>query len=293
MRVLVIGVTGQLGHKVYQVLKSRGMSVMGTTRRPELQCQIFDPCEMYLNVDVSRLTHLQRVLTLAAPDVVVNCAGIVRQVPAYRNVVQTIMINALFPQQLAAYCKETGTRMIHISSDCVWDGKRGNYRDYETPNGTDLYAHTKILGEVGGAHCLTLRTSFIGRELEGNAGLLEWFLSNAGGEVNGWVHAYFSGLTSLALARLIGDVIENHPDLDGIWQVSSKRISKHDLLCLARDAFGANIEINPSPEPYIDRSLDSMPFREVTGFKPQTWLEMMAELAADETPYDEIRKATS
>jgi dTDP-4-dehydrorhamnose reductase len=263
---------------------------MGTTRRPKATCRIFDPREVYTNMDVRDWPGVRFVLASAMPDVIVNCVGIVRQAPAYRDAVQVIAVNALFPQQLATYCREHGIRMIHISSDCVWNGERGQYRDDEIPNGYDLYAHTKISGEVDVPGCLTLRTSFVGREIEGTYGLVEWFLSNEGGAIDGWRNAVFSGFTSLALSNLIADVIEHHVDLEGIYQVSTQPISKYDLLCLIRDAYGANIEINGVPEPHIDRSLDSTPFRKLTGFVPQAWPEMIAEMANDKTPYGEIRR---
>lgn len=255
-----------------------------------MTCPIFDPHNVYTNVDVRNWDCIPSVLTAAMPDVIINCVGIVQQVPAYRDVAQVIAVNALFPQQLAAYCRKREIKVIHISSDCVWDGRRGQYRDNEIPNGHDLYAHTKISGEIDVPGCLTLRTSFVGREIEGTYGLVEWFLSNEGNAIDGWQNAIFSGFTSLALSNLIADVIEYCTDLEGIYQVSTQPINKYDLLCLVRDAYDANIEINGISEPHIDRSLDSIPFRELTGFVPQTWAEMIADMANDQTPYDEIRR---
>ncbi|MBP9664969.1 MAG: sugar nucleotide-binding protein, partial [Pyrinomonadaceae bacterium] len=177
---------------------------------------------------------------------------------------------------------------ISVSTDCVFSGRKGNYSESDEPDARDLYGLSKLLGEVKAGNCLTLRTSMIGRELNSQNSLVEWFLSNRGGRVDGWTKAIYSGFPTLELAKIIGDIIEFSPDLRGMYHVSSDPVSKFDLLQLLDDAYGARVEITPSEKVVIDRSLDSTVFREITGYAPPTWAEMVAAMAADPTPYDEF-----
>jgi dTDP-4-dehydrorhamnose reductase len=164
------------------------------------------------------------------------------------------------------------------------------YTEEDVSDAEDLYGRTKFLGEVSGSGCLTLRTSIIGRELQTASGLVEWFLSNRGGQVRGYTRATYTGFTTLALGEIVANVIDRHPDLSGVYQVSSEPINKYQLLCLLNDAFDAQVEIEPYPEVQIDRSLDSSRFRAETGFAPPTWGEMVRAMANDPTPYEEWRR---
>jgi dTDP-4-dehydrorhamnose reductase len=200
------------------------------------------------------------------------------------------MINALFPHQLAQVCELNQVKMIHISTDCVFSGKVGNYSELDIPDGPDLYGRTKLLGEVTGPKALTFRTSLIGRELLGASGLVEWFLSQQGKEVWGYSRSIFSGFTTQAFGKFLLDVIENHGDLQGIWHISSDPISKYDLLQLFKKYFKISIHINGNETLCCDRSLNSGRFRSKFGFLPPTWQEMVQQLAEDPTPYHQMRR---
>ena len=133
----------------------------------------------------------------------------------------SLEVNALFPHRLARLCLATGTRLIHISTDCVFSGLKGSYTEDDKPDPVDLYGHTKLLGEIDRPGCVTLRTSIIGRDFVKRVGLLEWFLSNRSGQVNGFTRAIYSGLTTQALASVIQQLILDHPNIDGLYQVAS------------------------------------------------------------------------
>jgi dTDP-4-dehydrorhamnose reductase len=220
---------------------------------------------------------------------VVNCVGVVKQLAAAKDPVESIAINALHPQVLARACVARGIRFVHISTDCVFDGARGSYREDDVPNATDLYGRSKALGEVDGPGCLTLRTSMIGRELSGTSGLVEWFLTRRGDTADGYAKAVFSGFTTAALASLILQVVTNHAGLEGLYHVSAAPIDKLQLLTRLNRAYGASVVIRPRDQPVIDRSLDSTRFRDATGYTPPTWEAMIAALAADPTPYEALR----
>lgn len=289
-RVLVVGGAGMLGHKLWQTARE-ATETWATVRTaaPALQALGLVDDRTLTDIDVSRPGALDAALDRARPDVVVNCVGVVKQLAAARDPVTSISINALHPHLLAAACARRGCRLIHISTDCVFDGARGGYRETDVTNATDLYGRTKALGEVTGPGCLTLRTSIIGRELSGASGLVEWFLSRAGATADGYAGAIFSGLTTLALSRVILRVIAEHPTLEGLYQVASEPIDKLSLLRLLDEAYGTGVTISRKDEPRIDRSLDGTRFRETTGIEVPAWPDMVADMAADATPYAALR----
>ncbi|HET8772651.1 MAG TPA: SDR family oxidoreductase [Thermoanaerobaculia bacterium] len=291
-RLLILGGAGMLGHKVWQRLSPR-FDTLVTLRSPAAKVGLFDPERVIQGVDVTDFARLDALVADVRPDVVVNCVGIIKQLAEAHEAIPSITINSLLPHRLAAACAQAGARLIHISTDCVFSGRRGMYREDDFSDAEDLYGRSKFLGEVSGPGALTLRTSIIGRELRGTSGLVEWFLANRGGAVDGYEKAIFSGLTTLALADLIGDLIDNfngrHPSLAGLYQVSTEPIDKLSLLNLLNEAYGANVIIRPSSAVRIDRSLDSSRFREATGWSPQPWPALVEAMAADATPYDEWR----
>jgi dTDP-4-dehydrorhamnose reductase len=178
---------------------------------------------------------------------------------------------------------------VQVSTDCVFDGARGRYTEDDHPNATDLYGRTKALGEVGGPRTVTVRTSMIGRQLAGDRGLVEWFLSHRGGAVDGFAEAWFSGLSTAALARTLLDLVTTHAALTGVYHVAADPINKYDLLGRLNVAFAAGIDIRKCETPRLDRTLDGRRFRQATGFASPSWDAMIAELAGDTTPYDQWR----
>jgi dTDP-4-dehydrorhamnose reductase len=281
-----------LGHKLVQVLGARfetWASVRGDAPSPAAAA-VLEPARTIAGVRVEEPASVGRALDTSGASVVVNAVGIVKQADAAKAAVPSIRVNALFPHEIAVECASRGVRLVHVSTDCVFSGLRGGYTEDDLPDATDLYGRSKLLGEVVGAsHALTLRTSIVGRELQGANGLFEWFLSQRGARVRGFSRAIFSGLTTATLAGLIGDLIDRHQGLHGLWHVSAAPIDKLSLLQLLRDALGADVELEPDDSLVIDRSLDSSPFRAATGWTPPTWDTMIADFASDPTPYDELR----
>jgi dTDP-4-dehydrorhamnose reductase len=241
-------------------------------------------------VDVSSFDTVVQALAATKPDVVVNCIGIVKQLEEAKHPIASLRINALFPHRLSGLCGAAGSRLIHLSTDCVFSGRTGNYRETDAPDPEDLYGRTKLLGEVTAANALTIRTSIIGRELQTSHGLIEWLLSNRGKRVRGYANAIFSGLTTHALARIIGDLIAQQGAASGLYHVSSQPISKYDLLVRLNEVLKARTEIDSVAEPRIDRSLDSARFWESTGLARPQWSTMLREMAADSTTYEQWRR---
>jgi dTDP-4-dehydrorhamnose reductase len=291
-RVLVLGGAGMLGHKLCQLYRQR-FEIWTTVRtgyREYARYNLFDPQRVIGGVEATNFDSVVRAIADVKPHAVINCIGIIKQLQSAKDPIISLTINSLFPHRLANLCRAGGVRMIHISTDCVFSGRKGGYSEADVSDAEDLYGRTKYLGEVDIPDCLTLRTSIIGRELSSASGLIEWFISNRGGKVRGYQGAVYTGFTTLALADIIAEVLENHPRLSGLYQVSSQPITKFDLLTLVNETYSLNIQIEPDRNFACDRSLDSSHFRRTTGFNPRSWAEMIAELYRDPTPYDLWRK---
>ncbi|MDT4952897.1 MAG: dTDP-4-dehydrorhamnose reductase [Acidobacteriota bacterium] len=287
MRILILGGSGMLGHKLWQQFAPR-FDTYATFRPAQFSSYerfgIFDKARSIGGVSAEDFESVERAFESAQPEVVVNCIGIVKQDAAAKDPLASISVNALFPHRLAALSRATGARLIHLSTDCVFSGRKGNYVEADTPDAEDLYGRTKLLGEVDYENCLTIRTSMIGRELSGAHGLIEWFLSQQGKTVRGYRRAIFSGFTTLALSEIIASVITDHPQLRGVWHVASEPINKFDLLTLVKEVANLNIRIEPDETFVCDRSLNDARFRQATGFAPPSWSDMILRLFQDTTP---------
>jgi dTDP-4-dehydrorhamnose reductase len=289
-RLLVIGGTGMLGHKVWQLFRDRFDSWVTVRSVQAPAADLFARDRVIPDVHADDFASVAAACEIARPAVVLNCVGIVKQLKAGSDPVPSISINALFPHRLAALTRGIGARLIHISTDCVFAGRRGHYSERDTPDATDLYGRTKLLGEVSGPGCLTLRTSIVGRELSATTGLAEWFLAQRGGHAKGYRQARFSGLTTRALSALLAELVDRHPALDGVYHVASEPISKYDLLCKLNNAYSAGVSIEASDDVRIDRTLDGSAFRQATALAIPGWDDMIADMASDPTPYEEWRR---
>lgn len=290
-RVLILGGAGMLGHKLAQTLAPRFETVVTFRDHvPRAAKEAFAGCEIRENVEVVDFDVVTRVVAAVRPAAIVNCVGIVKQLPAANDPVPSLQINALLPHRLHALARAAGARLVHLSTDCVFSGRKGNYVESDEPDPIDLYGRSKLLGEVEGGGAVTLRTSIIGRQIRGTTGLVEWFLSNRGGSVDGWSRALYSGLTSAELAAVIANVLER-PSLAGLYHVSGEPISKLELLHLVNDVFRAGVSIRQADAMAIDRTLDSARFRAATGWKPRPWREMIEAMASDPTPYEDWRRS--
>ncbi|HQZ83940.1 MAG TPA: SDR family oxidoreductase [Pyrinomonadaceae bacterium] len=292
IKILVLGSTGMLGHKLVQRL-SPHFDVYSTIRSTFASIErfgIFAKDRIIENVEASDAATLERVVGEVSPDVLINAIGVVKQVPSAKDVISTLELNSILPQRLAILSKRFGFRLIHFSTDCVFDGGGGMYTEQDTPNALDLYGKSKQLGEISQENALTIRSSIIGRELSSAHGLVEWFLSNRGGRVSGYTTAIYSGFPTIVIADIIRGLIVRHPDLSGVHHIASEPIDKYELLGLVDEFYDAAIEIEPSDQLVIDRSLDGSAFNALTGFKPEDWPTMIRKMAADTTPYDEFHK---
>lgn len=281
MRILVLGGDGMLGHRLLEQLR-HDHDVRATLRQDAAAYAhygLFPAESTWFGIDVRSLERLTEVFADVRPEAVINAVGIVRHGASAQDAIPSLEINSLLPHRLSVLCRAVGARLVHISTDCAFSGRRGMYRDDDPSDATDLYGRSKYLGEVGDPGCITLRTSMIGLELSRRAGLLEWFLAQRG-SIRGFRRAVFSGFTTAELSRLIETLLVEHPGASGVYHASAEPINKYDLLVAIRDRLGRDVEIVPDDSFHCDRSLDSSRFRAEFGYTPPSWDAMLDELAA-------------
>jgi dTDP-4-dehydrorhamnose reductase len=277
IRLLIIGATGMLGSTLLRYFSGKDdFDAFGTVRTPEalgVFSQQFN-CSIFAGVNLENADHLLRVFDQVKPGIVVNCAGIVKQLAESEDALSTIPLNSILPHRLARLCAVNNSRLIHISTDCVFSGKKGGYLECDQPDAHDLYGRSKLLGEVDYPNAVTLRTSIIGHELNGARSLINWFLAQED-RVKGFTEAIFSGLPAVEIAWVIEKFVLPNPHLRGLYHLSAEPISKYDLLKLVSGVYGKQIDVIPDDALVIDRSLNSSRFREATGFIPKAWPEMI------------------
>jgi dTDP-4-dehydrorhamnose reductase len=280
VKILVLGASGMLGNAMLRVLAEADAHDVYATARSGAVRRHFAPTlaeRIIASVDVENADALARLFDEVRPQAVINCIGLVKQLAAAADPLQALPINALLPHRLARLCGLVGARLVHVSTDCVFDGSKGNYRESDPSDAEDLYGKSKYLGEVAYPHTITLRTSIIGRELDGAHGLVGWFLAQ-NGKVRGYTKAVFSGLPTVELSRIVRDVVLPRPELSGLYHVAAAPIAKYELLRLVAAAYGKAIEIEPDDRVVIDRSLDATRFREATGYVAPPWPELVARM---------------
>ncbi|MCL5071865.1 MAG: SDR family oxidoreductase [Actinobacteria bacterium] len=282
-KILILGGTGMLGHKIWQYFQNRFdtyVTIKGNYQSVS-SFNIFDKKKTLTNISVSHPLRLASAIKKIKPQMVINCIGIIKQNVLAKDPVVNITVNSLFPHQLAKICTSYKAKLIHISTDCVFSGDKGNYSENDAADAKDLYGRSKLLGEVNYGDFLTIRTSLIGHELKGGSGLVEWFFAQKGKAIKGYRNAIFSGLTTLQFADIISKIIINYPSINGIWHVGGKPISKFNLLNLLKKVYNVGVEIRPDKSFVCNRSLDSKRFYKLVDFKIPKWPEMVRKMYKD------------
>lgn len=278
----MLGASGMLGNAVFRVMhEAQSLEVFGTVRSSNVPHLFSKEVEKTIITGCNVTDHdaLVKLFAEVRPDVVINCIGLIKQLADANDPLITLPINAILPHRLANLCDLVGARFVHISTDCVFSGLNGNYKESDISDATDLYGKSKYLGEVDYPHAITLRTSIIGHELQSAHGLIGWFLSQQV-SCRGFRRVIFSGLPTVELARVMRDVVLPKPELTGVYHVAAEPISKYDLLKLVADVYGKTIEILPDDVLTINRSLNSDRFFTETGYKAPSWQELIKTMHA-------------
>jgi dTDP-4-dehydrorhamnose reductase len=281
MKILILGGTGMLGHRLWLEL-SKHHEVAATIRGSSP----FANLPSFEITQIQDYGRLEQIISNYRPEIVINCIGLIKQANEHHNAIMNIELNALLPNKVAQICEKYHSRLILFSTDCVFSGDKGLYKDNDFADADDVYGRTKKLGEVDGQeHVLTLRTSIIGRELRGKASLVEWFLSQKNQQVKGFTKAIFSGFPTKTVGEILNKYVLENKSLHGIYNLSAEPISKFDLITLIKEEIGLPVEIIPYNDFKIDRSLNSSRFREATKFSPQGWKELVKEIFVNDIKY--------
>ncbi len=285
-KILILGAAGTLGHKLLQIGNRLGYTDYGTIRKysPILKKIGILKEQLFCDIDIARekgIKKLEHIVTSGEFNIVVNCIGVIPQ--KAKDPIKTVYCNSLFPHKVARMCSKSNAKLIHISTDCVFSGRKGMYTDSDEPDATDLYGKSKELGEICYAGHLTIRTSFIGREIsDKKAGLLEWFLSQTG-EVNGYSKVIWSGVTTNALSEIIYNIISDFPKLHGLVQIANQPIDKYSLLLLFKKYFNKDIVVNKEDKHVCNRSLKMSEAIE-NKINIPTYEEMIEEMSQEKYP---------
>ena len=278
MKILILGANGMLGSRISKTFSKSKHKVFATLRKRKFIK--LKNIKFKYNVDVTKKTKIKNLLLKIRPDVVINCTGFIKQRDK-NNLRKKSMyyMNTTFPIFLDLMSKKLNFYNIHFSTDFVFDGKKKLYTEKSKMNAKDDYGKSKILAEKKIMHnTLVIRTSIIGHELNKlKYGLLEWFL-NSGSKVEGYSKVFFSGLTTNELSKIIKKIIDKKMFFTGIYNISSKRISKYNLLVIINSIYKMRKTIIKNKKIKIDRSLNSNLFKKIFRIKINSWKRQILEM---------------
>lgn len=270
-KIIILGANGMAGHILVKGLqdKTSGFNIVSVSRNTS----IINPTVI---LDVTDFDSLKHLINTQNPEIIINCIGLLNET-AENNPDQAILVNSYLPHYLEALTKDSKTKIIHISTDCVFSGKEGSYLESSTKNGLGYYSQSKSLGEINNSKDLTFRTSIIGPELNENGiGLFHW-IANQKNEVIGFEKAYWTGVTTLELLYAVKQAISEN--LTGLYHlVFDQKISKCELLNIINDEFSLVLKITPSDKHSVDKSLINT--RSDFGFKVKSYEVMIKEMHA-------------
>ena len=277
MKILILGADGMIGHKMAQSLSLFDLYLNSRSKSNYLQK--YFPNSTLSNFDFLN-QNIEDLLDKTLPDFIINAVGITIRRGASDNK-ETNFLNSQLPKKIDFWCKENQKKQIHFSTDCVFSGDKGNYKNLDLPDAKDDYGSSKGKGEINSNNTLTIRSSMIGREIYNKTELLEWVISNKEKRIKGFDNAIYSGVTTLWMSNTLNRIIENYPDLYGIYNISSAPISKYELITKINTYFKLNIEIERDSSYYSNKSLNSDRFFSETNFKKPNWDEMLSDLHVD------------
>jgi len=290
MKILILGGDGMIGHKMAQVLSVQNHEIIISIREnKDLTLKsISSKTKVFFNDFLK--DNILDFLDKVNPDVTINAIGVTTRRGSTKNISDTIYLNSFFPHQLSNWALALKKRLIHFSTDCVFSGSEGSYLEDTTPNALDYYGKTKGLGEINSKSSLTIRSSMIGPELFNKTELFEWVINNKVKEINGFSRVMYSGVTTAFMARLVTEIIENHKNLNGIYNVASKPISKFELLHLINDNFDLGLIINEDKTVISNKTLNASKLEKEIGQQSPSWDELIFELKKDYMNFIDLYK---
>ena len=273
MNVLILGSSGILGMTLSLFLQDKkDISILYISRNRKAKNH------KYLN-DFTNFKNLEKIILEINPTHIINCLGITKFNESYNDKKKLYTINGKLPKFLAKLCLKKKFYFLHVSTDCVFSGSKGNYIETSIKDSIDSYGKSKSIGEVKNKFTSTIRTSFIGPELKTKKSLLAWFLKQRKKKIDGYTHAFFSGLTSLELSNVIYEFfVKKKFFYNKIVNIGGHKISKYSLLNIISTVFKKNVFINKYSSFKIDRTLNISKFLKISKYKTKSWIVMLKEL---------------
>lgn len=280
MKVLVLGASGMVGSAFFQEMTRRKWDVWAGLRKSSGDYEAyFQKAQVVENLNATKWELIENALKQLKPDVVVNAAGVTLRKPEIKDLDFSLKVNSQLPQMLKFWCQRENSYLVHMSTDCVFSGTtEAEYDERSIPDALDIYGRTKALGEVFGSNCVTLRGSMIGREWFGKTELLEWAIAQKGLKISGYSRVQYSGITTLAMARFVCDLLGRGERPTGLYQVSGPEISKYELLKLVNERFQLGLQIEENTEKTSRKVLSCQLAQKDLGYQRPEWEQMLAEL---------------
>jgi len=274
MKVLILGISGMLGNALYSFLKNdKFIDVFGFSREIPLVFKNQKNIYQFESLDKIDFELINKI----KPDYIINSIGVIKQRKV--DLYEQVYVNSLFPHILEKFTSEINSRLIHISTDCVFSGSKGPYSEEDLADADDYYGRSKYLGEPLSSNSICIRTSIIGHELSSQKSLLGWFLAQKdNATINGYNNAIFSGVTTLELSKFIKYLIMGNLKQSGLYHFAGHRISKFFLLNKIKKIYKKNINIIQDESFVIDRSLITIK-QDFVNYKIQSWDEQLAEMS--------------
>ncbi len=289
MKILILGADGMIGHKMAQKFNMPKFELhLNSRSNKDFLKEIFPNANTIENNFL--VSDIFKILNKINPDYILNCCGITIRRGINLNKSNSIKINSELPYLISDWTRKNSSKLIQFSTDCVFSGKKGHYDDDSPPDAKDLYGSTKAKGEIAIKNTLTLRSSMIGREIYNKTELLEWLIRKKNKVINGFSNVIYSGITTLEMSKYVYDIIDKNISISGIYNVSSKPISKFQLLNKLNKKFNLNIKINNDKSIFSNKSLNSKSFFAETGLKTPSWELMLEELFLDSVKFNDIYK---
>ncbi len=285
--IAVLGATGMVGSTVVASL-SKKFSVVAVCRQPIKSKRLsarLGPCTTVEIPDLFAPGATEHLLEKHSVDVVVNCAGLNGEPASTSQAVASLKVNALLPHHLAEKCAAHSAYFIHLSTDGVFSGKSGNYREVDQPDDLSFYGRAKALGEPLHSDALIVRTSLVGFSADGQGpGLLDWAKTQQGKTVQGYSNYIFSGMTAFSFGDCLDHILHRADRLTGVYHVAGPTISKAELLRLCSDVFDWKITIEDVRNPQCDRRLIGHKFEAALSWHSTDWLDMLRYLKGNTAP---------
>ena len=292
MRILILGGNGMIGHKLYQKISLEYDDTWITLRNNFIDYGynfIYDSKRVLAMFDLTNFQKLKLELDQLKPNIIINACGITIRRGGENVKSNSILLNSALPHFLNEWVSLNNKRLIHFSTDCVFSGKKGNYLDTDIKDASDLYGSTKSMGEIiDSKFAITLRGSMIGRELENKTELFEWFLKQNNKSIRGFTEVIYSGITTVKMAEIVLRIINYYPNLTGIYNISSKPISKFDLLKLCNESFDIMARIEKDNTYASNKNLISSNFFNEIGLSQPNWIDLIEQLKEDCLLYNNL-----